>query len=68
MSASRSTGRVGAETWQVLVTGGDAYSIQGGPNRTDRVVLSFDDCPASLEAFEAAVDGAKSLLRPSGPR
>ena len=52
----------------MLVTGGDAYSIQGGPNRTDRVVLSFDDCPASLEAFEAAVDVAKSLLRPSGPR
>lgn len=35
------------------------YSISKGPNATSRVVLSFDDCPKSLDAFRAAVVGAR---------
>lgn len=31
------------------------YSISRGPNYTDRVVLTFDDCPTSLKAFKDTV-------------
>ena len=54
-------GRVTAPTWGALDSGGTPYVIQSGPNRSDYVVLSFDDCPPSLEAFEAAVVGAEGL-------
>ncbi|GAA0338379.1 polysaccharide deacetylase family protein [Micropruina glycogenica] len=32
-----------------------------GPNTTRRVVLSFDDCPASRAAFRTVIDGAQRL-------
>lgn len=65
-------GIVGAKTWNRLVNGGGIkYSTRSGPNRTSRVVLSYDDCPKSLSAFKAAVVGAEDLgialvLAPTG--
>ncbi|GAA1858390.1 hypothetical protein GCM10009715_02380 [Paeniglutamicibacter psychrophenolicus] len=42
-----------------------------GPNRTSRVVLTFDDCPRTLSAFTAAIDYASShniglVIAPTG--
>ena len=37
------------------------YWYGTGPNTTRRVVLSFDDCPASRAAFRAVVTGAQRL-------
>lgn len=54
-------GIVGPQTWRTLVSGGARYPRSTGPNRTGRVVLSFDDCPASLAAFQSAVAGAERL-------
>ncbi|HET6968311.1 MAG TPA: peptidoglycan-binding protein [Ornithinibacter sp.] len=65
-------GVVGPATWNRLVNGGGwAYSIRSGPNRTSRVILSYDDCPKSYAAFQAAVLGAQQLgialvLAPTG--
>lgn len=64
-------GVVTAATWGALVGGGELYSIQRGPHRSDAVVLSFDDCPKDVEAFRAAVLGAEDLgialtLQPTG--
>lgn len=36
------------------------YSIQRGPNTTNRVILSYDDCPTSLSAFKATVLAAEA--------
>lgn len=54
-------GVVGPQTWGTLVNGGTRYSRTTGPNRTSRVVLSFDDCPTSYSAFQNAVLGAERL-------
>lgn len=54
-------GIVGPQTWRTLVSGGTRYSRSTGPNRTSRVVLSFDDCPNSLAAFQSTVEGAERL-------
>lgn len=54
-------GVVGTQTWGILVNGGARYSRATGPNRTSRVVLSFDDCPSSYSAFQGAVLGAERL-------
>ncbi|MDO5737168.1 MAG: polysaccharide deacetylase family protein [Propionibacteriaceae bacterium] len=35
------------------------YSINKGPNSTNRVTLTFDDCPKSLSAFKTTVLAAK---------
>lgn len=37
------------------------YNHQRGPNWTDRVTLTFDDCPLSLTAFRATVVAAEQL-------
>jgi peptidoglycan/xylan/chitin deacetylase (PgdA/CDA1 family) len=50
---------VGQQTWSVIVNGGTRYNRSSGPNRSSRVVLTFDDCPTSYSAFEAAVVGAR---------
>jgi peptidoglycan hydrolase-like protein with peptidoglycan-binding domain len=54
-------GIVGPQTWGTLVNGGTRYSRTRGPNRTSRVVLSFDDCPPSYSSFQSAVLGAERL-------
>jgi len=54
-------GIVGQQTWRTLVSGGTIYSRSTGPNRTSRVVLSFDDCPSSYSAFQNVVLGAERL-------
>lgn len=54
-------GVVGPQTWGTLVDGGTRYSRSTGPNRTSRVVLSFDDCPTSYSSFKSAVLGAENL-------
>lgn len=54
-------GIVGPQTWGTLVNGGTRYSRTRGPNRTSRVVLSYDDCPPSYSAFQSAVLGAERL-------
>lgn len=64
-------GLVGQQTWSTLVNGGTRYTIGKGPNRSSYVVLTFDDCPKSLDAFKATVLGAESLgialtLQPTG--
>lgn len=65
-------GVVGQATWHRLVVGGGTgYSIYSGPNTSSRVVLSYDDCPKSYAAFQAAVLGAQQLgvalvLAPTG--
>lgn len=64
-------GLVGQMTWGTLVNGGTRYSISHGPNRSNYVVLSFDDCPKSLDAFKQVVLGAEQLgialsLQPTG--
>ncbi|CAM3073120.1 MULTISPECIES: peptidoglycan-binding protein [Dermacoccus] len=62
------TGVVNSATWLKLM-GGDAqetpaytsstqYFENRGPNHTNRIVLSFDDCPKSYTAFKSMVDGA----------
>ena len=50
---------VGQGTWGVIVNGGTGYNRSSGPNRTSRVMLTFDDCPASYASFESAVVGAR---------
>jgi peptidoglycan hydrolase-like protein with peptidoglycan-binding domain len=65
-------GVVGTGTWNRLVNGGGTnYSLSSGPNTSSRVILSYDDCPKSYSAFQAAVQGAKALgialvLAPTG--
>lgn len=54
-------GQVGAKTWGVLEAGGTRYSIGQGPNRSSYVMLSFDDCPKTLDAFKQTVLGAEQL-------
>lgn len=54
-------GIVGQQTWRTLVYGGTRYSRTTGPNRSSRVVLSFDDCPTSLASFQSTVLGAQRL-------
>jgi peptidoglycan hydrolase-like protein with peptidoglycan-binding domain len=54
-------GIVGPQTWRTLVNGGPRYARSTGPNRTSRVVLSFDDCPTSLAAFQSTILGAQRL-------
>ena len=54
-------GIVGQQTWRTLVYGGTRYARSTGPNRSSRVVLSYDDCPASLAAFQSAVLAAQRL-------
>ena len=74
------TGVVDARTWTALIGGTQEirlyttavqYIEQRGPNRTARVVLSFDDCPKSYTAFKAVVDAAAAsrvtiVLAPTG--
>jgi len=64
-------GQVGQQTWSTLANGGTRYSISKGPNRSSYVVLTFDDCPKSLDAFKSTVLRAESLgialtLHPTG--
>lgn len=65
-------GVVGPATWNRLVNGGGTnYSRSSGPNTSSRVILSYDDCPKSYSAFQAAVLGAEALdvalvLAPTG--
>ncbi len=55
-------GIVGGYTWDKLVNGGGTlYSTTRGPNRTSKVVLSFDDCPKSLSSFKSTVLAAESM-------
>lgn len=35
--------------------------VPGGPNTTDRIVLTYDDCPHSMKAFKDTVLGAEAL-------
>ncbi len=35
------------------------YSVNKGPNGTNRVVLSYDDCPTSMSAFKSTVVAAR---------
>lgn len=74
------TGVVEALTWTALIggtqetpayTSSAQYIEKRGPNHTNRIVLSFDDCPKSYAAFKAAVDSAAALkitvvLAPTG--
>lgn len=67
----RVDGLAGPATWRTLANGGTKYSISSGPNRTSKVVLSFDDCPASAAAFRTVADGAQKagvalVLFPTG--
>ncbi|MBK8460715.1 MAG: peptidoglycan-binding protein [Micropruina sp.] len=50
-------GIIGRATWTSL----ESYSIYRGPNRSSRVVLSYDDCPTSLTAFKTVVLAAENL-------
>lgn len=65
-------GVVGRASWNRLVNGGGTtYSMYRGPNTSSRVVLSYDDCPASLTAFRTTVTAAQELgialvLAPTG--
>ncbi len=48
-----------------------SYDERRGPNYTDRVVLTYDDCPASLENFTAVITTAREnniglVLAPTG--
>lgn len=54
-------GIVGQQTWRTLVLGGTRYPRSTGPNRSSRVVLSYDDCPTSLAAFHSTVLAAQRL-------
>jgi len=55
-------GVVGPITWDKLVNGGGTlYSVSRGPNRTSKVLLSFDDCPSSYTSFKNAVLAAERL-------
>ncbi|WP_334123127.1 SH3 domain-containing protein [Glutamicibacter sp.] len=45
--------------------------LRSGPNRTSKVVLTFDDCPSSLSSYKSAIDYAASaniglVLAPTG--
>ena len=62
------TGVVNSATWLKLM-GGNAqetpaytsstqYYENRGPNHTNRIVLSFDDCPKTYTAFKSMVDAA----------
>ena len=49
----------------------DSYNRNKGPNTTDRVTLTFDDCPKSLSSFKATVlsaeqNGISLALFPTG--
>lgn len=56
----RIDGRSNQATWKALVTGaGTRYSIEKGPNRTNRVTLTFDGCPLTKRAFTTMVAAAK---------
>ncbi|MDF8263212.1 peptidoglycan-binding protein [Luteipulveratus flavus] len=73
-------GVVGAKTWTALIGGTleipaytttSGYIQQRGPNRTSRIVLTFDDCPSSYTSFKAMVDAAQAqrvtlVLAPTG--
>lgn len=75
------TGVVNSATWLKLM-GGNAqevpaytssteYISKRGPNRTNRIVLSFDDCPKSYASFKSMVDAAAAarvtiVLAPTG--
>ena len=52
---------VGPRTWTALVTAAprSGYSRWRGPYSSDRVVLSYDDCPRSRAAFTSAVRSAR---------
>jgi len=54
-------GAVGRATWTALDSGGTPYDLHRGPHTSDAVLLSFDDCPVSYEAFEETVLGAEQL-------
>jgi peptidoglycan/xylan/chitin deacetylase (PgdA/CDA1 family) len=62
-------GIVDQPTWKKLAV--VTYSISYGPNYTSRIVLTYDDCPKSLDAMKAMVRHAKSIgvgmvLAPTG--
>lgn len=47
------------------------YNIYTGPNDSDRVILTFDDCPKTLESFKATLKdfskmGVRVALFPTG--
>lgn len=67
-NAIAADGVIGPVTWRVLRTPYDKYK---GPNRSKRVVLTYDDCPRSVAAFKAMVEAAHTLnigmvLAPTG--
>ncbi len=59
---------------QILPTAANAapaYNMRNGPNYTERVVLTFDDCPQSLSAYRSVLRYAQReniglVLAPSG--
>jgi len=57
------TGVVNRATWEALAAADVApgYHVGRGPNASDKVVLSFDDCPRSLSSFKATVRAAEDL-------
>lgn len=61
---------VDSATWKKLVAA-PTYNRGRGPNRTSRVVLTFDDCPDSAAAFTRMVRAARAadvglVLAPTG--
>ena len=49
----------------------DGYSISRGPNTSNKVILTFDDCPKSLSSFKKTVKafsymGVRVALFPTG--
>lgn len=54
-------GLVGPKSWDQLVNGGSGqYSTGSGPNRTSKVMLTYDDCPRSLSSFKETVLAAEA--------
>lgn len=60
----RVTGRINRAGWRALARAEPRlarYSWWRGPNRTPRVVLSFDDCPPSRAAFDRTTRAAERM-------
>lgn len=67
-NAITADGVVGPVTWRVLRLKYDKYK---GPNRSKRVVLTYDDCPRSITAYKEMVEAAHAMnvglvLAPTG--
>lgn len=53
------TPQAGVVAAQPMAKKKSTYSISRGPNETNRVILTFDDCPKSLKAFKKTVVAAE---------